>query len=249
MTDSDTTLAAPAKPGLARRLVPLVVIAAALGLVFAFDLDRFLTFEALRENRALLTGFVAENALLAALAFMAIYAVATALSVPGGLVLSIAGGFLFGSVLGSTLIVVGATLGATGIFLAARSAFADLLRDRAGPFVAKLEAGFRENAFSYLLVLRLVPIFPFFVVNLVPSFLGVGTWVYVAATFIGIIPGAFVFALVGAGLGDVLDSTEAFSPQAALTPEVIGALVGLAVLSLLPIAYKRWRTARGGSAG
>ena len=105
-----------------------------------------------------MTGFVAGHVLLAGLGFVAIYAVATALSLPGGLVLSIAGGFLFGAVFATTLIVVGATIGATAIFLAARSAFGDLLRKRAGPFIAKLEAGFRENAFSYLLVLRLVPL-------------------------------------------------------------------------------------------
>lgn len=241
MGDRDVTLRTPEKPGLLRRLAPLGLIGLALALIFVFDLDRFLTFEALRENRALLTGFVADHMILAALAFTAIYAIATALSVPGGLILSIAGGFLFGTILATGLIVVGATLGALAIFLAARSAFGDLLRARAGPFITKLDAGFRENAFSYLLVLRLVPLFPLFVVNLVPAFLGVRTGVYTAATFLGIIPGSFVFALVGAGLDDVLESTEAFSPATALTPEVIGALVGLAALSLLPLAYKHWR--------
>ena len=238
MGDRDATLRAPEKPGLLRRLAPLGLIGLALALIFVFNLDRFLTFEALRENRALLTGFVADHMILAALAFTAIYAVATALSVPGGLILSIAGGFLFGSILATGLIVVGATLGALAIFLAARSAFGDLLRTRAGTFITKLDAGFRENAFSYLLVLRLVPLFPLFVVNLVPAFLEVRTGVYTAATFLGIIPGSFVFALVGAGLDDVLESTEAFSPATALTPEAIGALVGLAALSLLPLAYK-----------
>lgn len=107
-----------------------------------------------------------------------------------------------------------------------------------------MESGFRENAFSYLLVLRLIPIFPFFVVNLVPAFLGVGLRTYVVATFLGIIPGSYVYALVGAGLGSVFEQGGDVTLGGVFTPEVIGALVGLSLLSLLPVAYKRWRGRR-----
>ena len=230
----------PGGSSLVKRLLPLIAIAAAIGSVFALGLDKYLSFQALQENREVLTAFVQDNYLLALVAFVAIYAVATALSLPGGAILTITGGFLFGTVLGTSYAVVGATIGAVVVFLAARTALGDSLRQRAGPWLRKMEDGFKENALSYLLVLRLVPLFPFFVVNLVPAFLGVSLRTYTLGTFIGIIPGAFVFASVGAGLGSVFDSMDGFSPGAALTPEVIVALVGLALLSLVPVAYKRF---------
>ncbi len=229
-----------------RRLLPLAVLGAVIAAVFAFDLDRFLSFEALRDNREILMAFVQDQAILAVAVFVALYAVSTATSLPGGAVLSIAGGFLFGSVAGTAWIVIGATIGATALFLVAKTAFGDALRAKAGPWLKKMEAGFQDDALSYMLVLRLVPLFPFFVVNLVPALLGVRLRTYVVATFVGIIPGAFVFASVGAGLGSVFDSMEAFSPASALTPEVITALVGLAVLSLIPVAYKKLKARRAG---
>ena len=155
--------------------------------------------------------------------------------------MTIAGGFLFGQTLGTVYVVFAATVGATILFIAAKTAFGDLLRARAGPFLQRMETGFRENALSYLLVLRLIPAFPFFIVNLVPAFLGVPVGIYIVATFIGIIPGTFVYALVGAGLGSIFDSGEDFTAASILTTEIIAALAGLAILALLPVAYKRWR--------
>jgi uncharacterized membrane protein YdjX (TVP38/TMEM64 family) len=147
---------------------------------------------------------------------------------------------LFGVWQGTAVVVVGATIGAVAIFLAARSLLADVLRAKAGrPWLAKMEAGFRQDAVSYMMVLRLVPGFRFFVVNLVPAFLGVSLRTFTLTTFFGIMPGTFVFALIGAGLGSVFDQAEAFTLKGALTPQIITALVGLAVLSLLPVAYKR----------
>ncbi len=230
--------------GALRRLWPVGLIVAALALVLAFDLHSYLSLGALKENRESLKLFVGEHFLLAVLTFMALYAAATALSVPGALVLTVAGGFLFGDVLATALVVVAATLGATAVFLAARTALGDSLRRRAGPWMARMEAGFRDNAFSYLLVLRLVPLFPFFVVNLVPAFLGVSLRTYVVATLIGIVPGTYVYALVGAGLGSVFAQGGDLSLDNVLTAEVVGALVGLSLLSLLPVAYKRWRGRR-----
>ena len=191
---------------------------------FVLDLDRFLTFDALREHRETLTAFVADHTALAALTFVAVYAAAIALSVPGGAVLTIAGGFMFGSLLGTGLVVVAATLGATLVFLIAKTALGDPLRAKAGPFLKRMEAGFQEDALNYLLVLRLIPLFPFWIVNLVPAFLGVPLRTYVLGTFIGIIPGSFVFASVGAGLGSVLDSGQEFSPASVLTPQIVIAL-------------------------
>jgi uncharacterized membrane protein YdjX (TVP38/TMEM64 family) len=244
MTSSVTGPVRPQARFSLARLWPLAALALAIVAVFALGLDRYLTFDALREHREALSRFVDANSLLAALAFMAVYALAIALSVPGGAVLTIAGGFLFGSLLGTCLVVIAATVGATLVFLIAKTALGDPLRARAGPFLQRMEAGFQENAFNYLLVLRLIPLFPFWIVNLVPAFLGVKLRTYMLGTLIGIIPGSFVFASVGAGLGSVLDSGQEFSPSSVLTPQIVIALIGLAVLALLPVAYRKWRRRR-----
>lgn len=222
-----------------KRLIPVAVLVVGLVLFFAFDLGRFLSFEALRQNRATLLGWVETYGIVAALIYMLIYAVAIAFSLPGGAVLTITGGFLFGSLWGTLCVVIAATAGATALFLIAKTSFGDALRAKAGPALQKMQEGFQEGALSYLLVLRLVPIFPFFLVNLVPAFLGVTLRVYVLGTFIGIIPGTFVFATVGAGLGSVFDQGGSFSAAGILTPQIITALVGLAVLALIPVVYKK----------
>lgn len=233
---------------LLRRLLPLLLLAVAGAAVFAFDVDGYLSFEALKTHRDALALFVATHAFLAALLFILIYAAATALSLPGAALLSVAGGFLFGPWLGTVTVVVGATIGATAVFLIARTALGDSLRHglegRAGPALEAMEQGFRENALNYLLMLRLIPLFPFFVVNLVPAFLGMPLGSYVLGTFVGIIPGAFVFVFAGAGLGSVFDSSQSFSPSSVITPEVLIALTGLGLLSLLPVAYRKLRARR-----
>ncbi len=228
-----------------KRLIPLLVLAAGLIAFFALGLDRYLTFDALKENRTWLLEQVQQSAVLAVLVYMAIYIAVVAFSLPGGAVMTITGGFLFGQWFGTLYVVLAATIGATILFIAAKTALGDLLRAKAGPFLKKMEAGFRENALSYLLVLRLIPIFPFFIVNLVPAFLGVSLRVFFIATFAGIIPGSFVYATVGAGLGSIFDAGGDFSARGILTPEIITALVGLALLALLPVAYKRYKAKRG----
>jgi uncharacterized membrane protein YdjX (TVP38/TMEM64 family) len=222
------------------RFLPLVVLVAGLGLALALGLPDYLDCATLRDNRVWLVSWVEAHRLVAALAFMTLYALAVALSVPGGAALTVIGGFLFGPALATGLVVIAATAGATALFLAARTALGDLLRARAGPWFARLERGFSENALSYLLFLRLVPLFPFFVVNLVPAFLGVTLRTYVIGTFLGIIPGAFVFAGIGAGLGGIFDRGQQCTFANALTPTVLVALVGLAVLALVPVVYKKW---------
>lgn len=222
-----------------RRLIPLALVALAIAGFFAADLDRYLTFETLRDNRDLLMMLVDRHPLTAVAAFMMLYGVSTALSLPGGAVLTVTGGFLFGSWAGTLYVTIAATAGAVAVFLLARTALGDALRARTGATLARMEAGFRKNAFSYLLVLRLIPLFPFFLVNIVPAFLGVGLRTYTLGTLIGIIPGCFVFASVGAGLDSVFDQGGSFDPSSALTTEVVTALTGLAILALLPVAYRR----------
>jgi uncharacterized membrane protein YdjX (TVP38/TMEM64 family) len=173
-----------------------------------------------------------------------LYTAAVAFSVPGGLALSLACGFLFGVVLAPIMIVFAATAGATILFIIAKTALGDPLRAKAGPWLMRMEVGFQDNALSYLLVLRLIPLFPFFVVNLVPAFLGVPLWIYVVGTFVGIIPGTIVFTTVGAGLGSVFDRGQTCSTSGLLTPEIIAGLVGLAILAALPVLYKRFKDRR-----
>jgi uncharacterized membrane protein YdjX (TVP38/TMEM64 family) len=224
------------------RLVPVLVLVTGLVMFFAFGLERYLSFDTLREHRSTLHAWVETSGGRTALLFIAIYATAVAFSVPGATVLSITGGFLFGTVWGAVCNVISATLGATVLFLIAQTAFGDALRAKAGPWLQNMQAGFRDNALSYLLVLRLVPLFPFFVVNLVPAFLGVPLSTYVLGTFVGIIPGALVYATVGAGLGSIFDAGGEVSATGILTPQVLLALIGLAVLAMLPVVYKKLKT-------
>lgn len=224
-----------------RRLWPLAVLAAGLALFLALGLDRYVSLDALRENRQALSEWVAAHRLLAMLAYMGLYAAMVAFSVPGALVATLTGGFLFGTLMGGTLTVIAATLGATIVFAAAKSALGDLLRAKAGSALQRMEEGLRENAFSYLLVLRLVPIFPFFLVNLAPAFLGVGLPTFIAATFIGIIPGTFVFASLGNGLGAVFDAGRSPDLGLIFEPQIIGPILALAALALLPVIYRRFR--------
>jgi uncharacterized membrane protein YdjX (TVP38/TMEM64 family) len=223
------------------RLLPLLALLVGLGLFFVFGLQDQLSCAALRDNRAWLDGWVDAHLALAVVAFMVAYAAIVALSVPGAVVMTVAGGFLFGTIGATAMVIVAATAGATALFLAARTVFRDLLEPRAGPWLARLQRGFAANELSYLLVLRLVPLFPFFVVNLVPAFLGVRLRNFVLATFFGIIPGTLVFTSIGAGLGSIVDAGEACSASQVLRPEVLVPLLGLALLALAPVAYKHLR--------
>jgi uncharacterized membrane protein YdjX (TVP38/TMEM64 family) len=233
--------AAAMKPLLLRLLAVAVTgaaVFAALKLTGTLD---HLSFAALARNRDWLSAQVAALGLVAPLLFILAYAAATALSLPTGLLLSTLGGFLFGTLWGGLSILVGATLGATVLFLAARTVLGDVLRTRAGPFLQKLEAGFRENELSYMLVLRLVPLFPFWLVNLAPAFLGVRLSSFVLGTFLGIIPGTFVYASVGTGLGAILESGGTPDGSAILQPRVLLPIAGLALLALIPVITKRLR--------
>jgi len=169
-----------------KRLIPLAVLVVGLVAFFAFDLDRFVTLETLRENRTVLSDFVDRNGVLAALVFVLAYAVVVAFSLPIATLLSILGGFFFGTAIGTFCVVIGATVGAVILFLIARSTLGAFLHERAGPALKRMEAGFRQNEFSYLLILRLIPLFPFFVVNIVPALLGVSLRNYTLATALGV---------------------------------------------------------------
>lgn len=247
---SGTGAAKPADPLVPVRLAVAAVVAglAIGGFIFFGDA---LSFEALRDNRDALIAFRDANYLAAALAFMAVYAVVIALSLPGGAIMTMTGGFLFGVAAGVPMVVVAATLGATVIFLAAKWGLGDMLHRRlvaAGGdgLLARMERGMRANEFSYLLFVRLVPVIPFFVTNLAPAFLGVRLRTYVAATALGIIPGTAVYAWIGAGLGEVFARGETPDLSLILEPYVLGPILALSALAMLPILVGRLRRRRAG---
>jgi uncharacterized membrane protein YdjX (TVP38/TMEM64 family) len=238
----ETPAADTAKPRVTlARLIPLLVLGAGLVAFFALGLNKFLTLDLLKENREVLKTWVHDHKTQAVLLFIVAYIVVAAFSLPLGALLSVAGGFLFGSVFGAVWIVIGATIGSTILFLVAKTALGEPLRLRFAAQIKRMEDGFRANAFSYLLLLRLVPLFPFWLVNLAPAFLGVSAVTFVVTTFIGIIPGSFVFASIGNGLNALFEAGE--EPDLSLIallsrPDFYIPIIGLVILSLIPIAYR-----------
>jgi uncharacterized membrane protein YdjX (TVP38/TMEM64 family) len=228
-----------------RRLLLLGLAAAAIVLAIWLLRDT-ITFEALRENRETLIAWRDANYLGVALGYLLAYVIVVALSLPGGAVMTLTGGFLFGLLPGAVMAVLAATTGATLIFLAAKAGFGDALHRRiaagdTGSLTTRLEAGLRENAFNYLLMIRLVPAFPFWLVNLAPAFLGIGLRTYLAATFLGIIPGTVVYAWIGAGLGEVFARGEDPDLGLIFEPMILGPILGLALLAMLPVMIRRLR--------
>lgn len=234
-----------------KRWLPLAAIVVLIAVAFASGAHEYVTLTALRENRDWLEAQVAASLGLAAAAYIVLYAVATAASLPTGTVLTLTGGFLFGPWVGALLTVTGATIGAVGIFLAASTALGNTLKarlDRSGGALAAMEKGFREDALFYLLFLRLTPIFPFFVVNLAPAFLGVRLPLYAWTTFVGIFPGTLVYTFIGAGLGKALEGTAEPSLENLVSTEILLGLGGLGAMSLLAVVVRRVMRRRSGGA-
>ena len=223
-----------------RRFLPLAVIIIGAVILY-FLVGDYLSFSALEENHEALTAWRDDNYVVAALVFIAIYAAATAFSLPGGLALTLTGGFLFGTILGGTFAVTGATIGAVAVFLAVKTGIGSSLGDKVGKFAKKAEDGFRENQISFLLIMRLVPAIPFFAANIVPAVLGARTFTYSWTTFVGIMPGAFVYASVGAGLGAVFAAGEKPDLGIIFEPQVLIPLLGLSALAALPVVIKKLR--------
>lgn len=238
------------------RYWPLVAVALALVLFYLSGLHKVITLDTIIREREALAAAVSENLALALIAYVALYIVAVAVSFPGASLLTILGGFLFGVVTGTVLTTVGATIGASVIFLAAKTSVGAVLRARAGPFAKRFAEGFEENAFNYLLSLRLVPLFPFWLVNVVPAMFRVSLGTYVAATALGIIPGVIAYTLLGSGLSGLIEAQEAANPGCAaagtceidfgalITPQIVLAMVALSAAALVPVLAKRLRRQR-----
>ena len=226
-------------PPLKKLWLPLL-LAGGLLVFFVTGAHTAISWQSIAQNYATITGFADTNLAITALGFAVLYLLAVAFSLPVALFLTLTGGAVFGW-LAVPLILVGATLGAGIVFIAARTIFADLARARAGPFIARLEAGFSANAFSYLLALRLIPVAPFWVMNIVPAFSCMSLGSFLAATFIGITPATTVFVSVGRGLDHVLAVGRTPDLQVLASPAILGPLAALGLLALLPVLWRRFR--------
>jgi uncharacterized membrane protein YdjX (TVP38/TMEM64 family) len=236
MTPNNTP--APKPTPLAIRLWPLYVIGAGILAAWALGVFDYLSLETLRTQQDALRGFVTEHLFLAVGAYVLIYAAATLFMIPGALWITIAGGFLFGLYGGTPATIVGATLGASLLFFAARTSIGAALRERAGPFVKKMERGFQEDAFSYMFALRFLPVVPFPVANIAPAILGAKYRDYAITTALGIIPGVIAYTWIGAGLGATFAAGE--DPNiASIARNLVPAFAALGVVSLIPVAYKK----------
>ncbi|OGW67031.1 MAG: dihydrolipoamide dehydrogenase [Nitrospirae bacterium RIFCSPLOWO2_02_FULL_62_14] len=215
------------------KLVVALLFAAAIGAFFYFDLGRYLSLDSLKANRDSLLAFTETHYAASVAIFIAAYCLLVAASLPGAVFFTLAGGFLFGSALGTVYVNLGATSGATLAFLTARYLLRDWVEEKFGGRLAPLQQGFADNAFSYLMTLRLIPLFPFFVVNMACGLTRVRLATYVTATAIGIIPGSFVFAYAGRQIGTISSLKEIASPN------VLIAFTLLGLLALVPIVYQK----------
>lgn len=243
---------------LARRWVPLGILVCLIMVAYGFGLQKYFTLEALAQNRSLLESYVRDHVVLALLIYCVIYILIVSLSLPGAAILSIAGGFVFGWALSGSVTIFAATIGAVIVFQIVKTSLGASIAERAGPFVQKLSAGFKHDAFNYMLFLRLVPAFPFFAVNAVAGLAGVNLRTYTLATFLGIIPGSFAFAWLGRGLGSVIEAQTTvhdvcvaskglancpfeISTASLITPQLLVAFACLGVVALIPVAIQKWK--------
>lgn len=225
-----------------KRLIAPAVLIVLIAIIWAFGLTSRLSWSALAQNEANLATWVTAHPLLAPCLYVAAYTTSVTLSLPQAALLTLAGGLLFGAVAGGALAVTGATIGAVSLFLIARSAVADPPAARGGNALTKVRADLQRNGFSYLLAIRLIPVVPFWLVNLAAALSGMRLSQFAAATFIGISPATFVIASIGAGVGGVLARGERPDLSLLLSWPVLGPLLALAMLSLTPVIWRKWRT-------
>lgn len=236
--DIALTTDSPTASSMKGRLFVAVLFLVAISAFFLFDLKAYLSLAVLKANRDSLLLYTQEHYTSAMGLFILAYILQTAFSLPGATMMTIVGGFLFGSVWAALYVNLGATTGATLAFLAARYLFRGWVTEKFGERLGPFQEGFAKNAFSYLLTLRLIPLFPFFLVNLLSGLTRVKVRTYVAATALGIIPGTLVYTFAGRQLGTINSLSELASPRLLL------AFILLGLLILIPIVYRKFASAR-----
>ena len=202
---------------------------------YLFDIQQYFSLESLKTNRDRLDIIYKENPIVFVSWFVGIYILTVALSLPGATILTLASGAIFGSVLGTFLVNIGATVGATMAFLCARFIFKDLVERRFGDKLERINNGISKNSISYLLFLRLVPLFPFFLINLILGVTQIRLSIYIFCTMIGILPGSFVYANAGSNLARINTTSDIASF------EVFFALFLLGIFALIPVIYRRYK--------
>lgn len=227
-----------------RRFGPLAVVAILCVAAFASGLVEHLSLEELRQRGTELQAFAREHPWACAAAYLAIYTGSVAISLPGALILSLSGGYLFGPIGGGFAAVAGATAGSTITFLVFRSAFGDALRRKSGAFVSRIAEGFKGDAFNYLLTLRLIPAFPLLAVNVAAGVMNVRGRTFLLASVLGMIPSSFVYAGIGAGLGHVFAKGGPVTVESLLSPRIYLPIIGMGVLAFLPPLWRHWRNGR-----
>lgn len=229
---------------LLRRFGPVVVLVALFIWAVASGIADHISLEELRARAQDLQAFVRERPVLSVATYILLYVATVSISLPGALILSLSGGFLFGPILGGVAAVSGATGGSTVVYLVSRTAFADFLRRWRNPLLLRIEDGFRDNAFSYLLTLRLIPAFPLLLVNVASGLMGVPVRTFLLASFLGMVPSSFVYAGIGAGLGHVFAHGGPVSLHTLLSPRIYLPIIGMGVLAFLPPLWRHWRRGR-----
>ena len=229
---------------LLRRFGPVVVLVGLFAWALASGVAGHLSLEELRARGEGLQAFAREKPRLSALIYVCVYVATVSISLPGALILSLSGGFLFGPLFGGAAAVTGATGGSTVVFLVSRTAFGDFFRRWRNPLLLRIERGFENNAFSYLLTLRLIPAFPLLIVNVAAGLMAVPARTFVLASFLGMVPSSFVYAGIGAGLGHVFAQGGPVSLHTLLSPRIYLPIVGMGVLAFLPPLWRLWRQGR-----
>jgi len=220
------------------RFIPLIILLLLMGIVYFFGINEYISWEVFKEHRDSLKEFVSLHPIGSSFAYMGIYALLTALSIPAAFLISMIGGFLFPQPLSTLLVVIGATFGATILFLVAKYSLKDVWGVKFSKLLKPMQKGFQKNAMTYLLILRLLPIFPFWLVNIAPAFFNVAIWVFVWTTFLGIIPGAFVYTQAGRGIDAIFEGEGPISFWNLLNTEMIIALIGIVLLAFIPMIVK-----------
>jgi len=229
----------------ARKILPLAILLAALVALWVSGVAGQISWATLSRYQATLDILIARHPIAAPALYAAIYAATTALSLPEGAVLTVAGGLLFGTLLGGTMAVIGATAGALLLFLAARSAFGSAMTARSDTRLARIRAELHRNGFSYMLAIRLIPALPFWLVNLAGALAGMRVLPFATATLLGIIPATFIYASIGAGVGEVLAAGSRPDLSLIFAPQILGPLVALGLLALLPVLWQRRKRPNG----
>ncbi|MDG2523684.1 VTT domain-containing protein [Caulobacter segnis] len=228
----------------AAKIAPALLLAVLAAAVYFSGLWKHLTIEELQARHAYLSAFVDQRPGAAIAIYLSAYIIVVSLSLPAALLLTLSGGFLFGTWLGGLLAVTGATVGSTVIYAACRTAFGGMMQKRAGPTLLRIEEGIKKDAFHYLLTLRLIPAFPLLVINLAAGLVGIRLRTFLSASFLGMAPSSLVYASMGAGLGHLFLQGRPVSLSLLIEPRVVLPLIGLGALAGLSMLYRHLRPRR-----